>query len=138
MVKRWLDDHGIAYESLNINQDEQAANYVLRVKRGMRSVPTIVFPDSSILVEPSMRQLAAKGAAAGLRPAKTAMHDPSSPSVGEVLLPYQPRKQGHTMNATTRLLIIGAIAGMVAGALMAMYAMIASATFLGQGFFTPL
>jgi hypothetical protein len=30
------------------------------------------------------------------------------------------------------------IAGMVAGIVMAMYAMIASATFLGQGFFTPL
>jgi len=42
------------------------------------------------------------------------------------------------MNTTIRFLIIGAVAGMVAGAMMAMYAMIASATFLGQGFFTPL
>lgn len=42
------------------------------------------------------------------------------------------------MNATIRLLVLGAIAGMVAGVMMAMYAMIASTTFLGQGFFTPL
>jgi len=49
------------------------------------------------------------------------------------------QKAGKLMNNTTvRLLIIGAIAGMVAGAMMAMYAMLASATFLGQGFFTPL
>jgi uncharacterized membrane protein YagU involved in acid resistance len=39
---------------------------------------------------------------------------------------------------TSHTLITGAIAGMVAGAVMAMYAMIASATFLHQGFFTPL
>lgn len=37
-----------------------------------------------------------------------------------------------------RTIAAGAIAGMIAGAGMAMYAMVASATFLGQGFFTPL
>ncbi len=42
------------------------------------------------------------------------------------------------MNTAIRLLMLGALVGMVAGAMMAMYAMIASATFLGQGFFTPL
>jgi hypothetical protein len=36
------------------------------------------------------------------------------------------------------LIIFGAIAGIIAGVVMAMYAMIASATFLGQGLFTPL
>lgn len=35
-------------------------------------------------------------------------------------------------------LVLGAIAGMIAGVVMAMYAMIVSATVLGQGFFTPL
>lgn len=37
-----------------------------------------------------------------------------------------------------RTVVAGLIAGMVAGAVMAMYAMVASATFLHQGFFTPL
>ncbi len=60
MAKRWFDAHGIPYDYINIEEDEHAAAYVLRVNRGMRSVPTIVFPDSSILVEPSARQLAAK------------------------------------------------------------------------------
>ncbi len=44
----------------------------------------------------------------------------------------------NTREQTVRLIISGAIAGMVAGAVMAMYAMIASATILHQGFFTPL
>jgi uncharacterized membrane protein YagU involved in acid resistance len=37
-----------------------------------------------------------------------------------------------------RTLVAGAVAGMIAGAVMAMYAMMASATFLHQGFFTPM
>jgi hypothetical protein len=37
-----------------------------------------------------------------------------------------------------KLLIIGAITGMIGGAVMAMFTMIASATYLGMGFFTPL
>jgi mycoredoxin len=60
MAKRWLDSHNIPYEYINIEHDEQAAEYVMQVNRGMRTVPTIVFPDGSVLVEPSVRDLAAK------------------------------------------------------------------------------
>lgn len=60
MAKRWFDAHGIPYEYINIEEDEHAAAYVSRVNNGMHSVPTIVFPDGSILVEPSPRELAAK------------------------------------------------------------------------------
>ena len=60
MAKRWFDAHGIPYDYINIEEDEHAAAYVLRVNRGLQSVPTIVFPDGSILVEPGPRQLAAK------------------------------------------------------------------------------
>src|SRR5579884_2751977 len=59
--------------------------------------------------------------------------------MGGTRLSAHRQKAGRLMNNTTiRLLVAGAIAGMVAGAMMAMYAMIASATFLSQGFFTPL
>ena len=60
MAKRWFDAHGITFESINIEEDDRAAEYVKRVNRGYRSVPTIVFPDGSILVEPSPRELASK------------------------------------------------------------------------------
>jgi mycoredoxin len=60
MAKRWFDAHGIAYESINIEEDDKAADYVVHVNRGYRSVPTIVFPDGTILVEPGPRELASK------------------------------------------------------------------------------
>lgn len=60
MAKRWFDSRGIPYEYINIEEDDDAAEYVMQVNRGMRSVPTIIFPDGSVLVEPSPRQLAAK------------------------------------------------------------------------------
>ena len=60
MAKRWFDSHGISYEYINIDEDDDAADYVLKINRGMRSVPTIVFPDGSVLVEPSPRELAAR------------------------------------------------------------------------------
>ena len=59
-AKRWFDAHGIAYDSINIEEDESAAELVQRINGGSRSVPTIVFPDGSILVEPGSRELAAK------------------------------------------------------------------------------
>jgi hypothetical protein len=51
---------GIPDDYINVEEDEHAAASVVRVNRGMQSVPTIVFPDGSILVEPGARQLAAK------------------------------------------------------------------------------
>lgn len=60
MARRWFDQRGVPYEYINIEEDDEAAAYVVKVNRGMRSVPTIVFPDGSILVEPSPRELAAK------------------------------------------------------------------------------
>ena len=43
-----------------MEQDPQATAEVLRINRGLRSVPTILFPDGSILVEPSDSELEAK------------------------------------------------------------------------------
>ena len=58
--ERGEDAHAIPYDYIDIERDERAAAEVLRLNRGMRSVPTIVFPDSSVLVEPSARDLSAK------------------------------------------------------------------------------
>ena len=60
MAKRWFDSHNIPYEYINIEEDPKAAEYVVKVNGGARSVPTIVFPDGSVLVEPGLRELAAK------------------------------------------------------------------------------
>jgi mycoredoxin len=59
-AKRWFDTHGIAYEYINVEEDEQAAEYMLKVNGGIGSVPTIVFPDGSFLIEPTGHQLDTK------------------------------------------------------------------------------
>jgi len=56
--KRWLDANNVPYTNINIDEDETAADRVVEINKGSRSVPTIVFPDGSVLVEPSNRALA--------------------------------------------------------------------------------
>lgn len=67
-AKRWFDAHGIRYDVIDIGRDDRAAAYVIQVNSGMRSVPTIVFPDGSVLVEPTSRELAAQCSQMGARP----------------------------------------------------------------------
>ena len=57
--RRWFDAHHISYDVIDIDRDDQAAASVMQVNGGMRSVPAIVFPDGSVLVEPTSRELAA-------------------------------------------------------------------------------
>lgn len=59
-AKQFLGDQRIHYTFVNIEHDPDAMAYVERVNKGMRRVPTIVFPDGGILVEPSNADLAAK------------------------------------------------------------------------------
>ena len=60
---RVLDQHQAKYDYVNIEADDSARGYVEQVNRGFQSVPTIVFPDGSVLVEPSSSALAQKLAA---------------------------------------------------------------------------
>ncbi len=55
-----MDRKGIPYVFIDIDKDEEAAKYVESVNHGFRSVPTIVWADGSMLVEPSEAQLAEK------------------------------------------------------------------------------
>ena len=56
-AKRVLTDKSAAFEWIDISNDEKARMYVEKVNNGNRSVPTIIFPDGSVLVEPSNRVL---------------------------------------------------------------------------------
>ncbi len=55
-----LDGADVAYTFIDIDEDADAAAIVERIQRGGRSVPTIVFADGDVLIEPSDRELAAK------------------------------------------------------------------------------
>ena len=59
-AKRILDQRQVPYKWIDITQDPDAVTYVEKANGGMRRVPTIVFPDGSILVEPSNDELARK------------------------------------------------------------------------------
>jgi len=63
-AKRVFDKLGTGYKWVDIEKDGKARDYVVRVNHGYRSVPTIVFPDGSILVEPGDAELAKKLGAA--------------------------------------------------------------------------
>ncbi len=59
-ARMFLNQHQIPYEWVNIDKNKEGEQFVLKVNKGMRSVPTILFPDGSILVEPSNNQLSQK------------------------------------------------------------------------------
>ena len=56
-LKSQLDREGIAYDVVDIEQDEAAAEYVQTVNGGNRTVPTLRFDDGSALTNPSIVQV---------------------------------------------------------------------------------
>jgi glutaredoxin-like protein len=59
-AKRFLTQNQIPFEWINIDRDKEGERLVLKINKGMRSIPTILFSDGSVLVEPSNAQLAKK------------------------------------------------------------------------------
>ncbi len=59
-ARRVLQKHNVPFEWIDIDQNPAAAQFVKETNHGFRSVPTIVFTDGSILVEPSESALTAK------------------------------------------------------------------------------
>lgn len=62
-LKAGLEREGIAYTEVNIEQEPDAAELVMRVNGGNQTVPTLVFPDGSALTNPTVRQVKEKLAA---------------------------------------------------------------------------
>ncbi len=59
-AKKFLGEHRIGYRNIDIEQEPEAAAVVERLNQGKRIIPTIVFPDGSLLAEPTNAQLAEK------------------------------------------------------------------------------
>ena len=62
-LKTGLEREGIAYEEVNIEQVPDAAEVVMNVNGGNRTVPTVVFADGTAMTNPSLRQVKDKLAA---------------------------------------------------------------------------
>jgi thioredoxin reductase (NADPH) len=58
--KQFLGEHQIPYNWVDIEEDKEGEEFVIKTNKGKRIIPTIVFPDGSFLVEPSNAELASK------------------------------------------------------------------------------
>jgi thioredoxin reductase (NADPH) len=59
-AKQFLGEQRVPYEWVDIDTDEEGRKRVQEVNNGRQIIPTIVFQDGSILVEPTNAELAAK------------------------------------------------------------------------------
>jgi glutaredoxin len=59
-ARRFFDEQGVEYTWIDIDEDNEARDFVRENNGGQIVIPVIVFPDQSILVEPSNYELARK------------------------------------------------------------------------------
>jgi glutaredoxin len=59
-ARRFFDNHGVEYTWIDIDEDNEALDFVRKTNGGKLVIPVIVFPDKSILIEPANCELARK------------------------------------------------------------------------------
>lgn len=59
-AKKFFGEQRVPYTNIDIEQDPEGMAFVEQVNQGKHIIPTIVFPDGSILVEPTNAHLAEK------------------------------------------------------------------------------
>ena len=59
-AKQFLGEQRVSFNWVDIDQDEEGRRYVQQANDGKQIIPTILFEDGSILVEPSNAEMAAK------------------------------------------------------------------------------
>jgi mycoredoxin len=56
-AKFFMKRKKVDFLEIDLNEDKKAAAFVMELNNGNRSVPTIIFPDGSRLVEPTESEL---------------------------------------------------------------------------------
>lgn len=59
-AKQVMDSMKVEYTEIDITEDPEATELVIRLNRGNRSVPTLIFPDGSVMTEPRTTALVEK------------------------------------------------------------------------------
>ena len=59
-AKKFFEANNIPHLRVGLEGNAEATEFVIKINHGYRSVPTIVFPDGSVLVEPNRDELKAK------------------------------------------------------------------------------
>ena len=64
-AKQFLNEQRVPFEWIDVGQVPESMRYVEKINNGKQIIPTILFPDESVLVEPTNAELAEK---LGIRP----------------------------------------------------------------------
>jgi mycoredoxin len=56
-LKHSLEREGIPFQEVNIEREPAAAELVMAVNGGNRTVPTVVFPDGTAVTNPTLRDV---------------------------------------------------------------------------------
>ena len=59
-LKKQLAREGIEMAEVDIERDPEACEYVMSVNGGNQTVPTVLFPDGTVMVNPSAAQVRAR------------------------------------------------------------------------------
>jgi thioredoxin reductase (NADPH) len=59
-TKKFFGEHRIQYVNVDIEETSEGVAFVENLNKGQRIIPTIIFPDGEVFVEPSNAQLAEK------------------------------------------------------------------------------
>ena len=59
-AKDYLDSNKIEYDWTDVDEEPEFAEYIKTLNNGIQRVPTIVFEDGSILIEPTNEDLEKK------------------------------------------------------------------------------
>ena len=59
-AKAFFETNDVPFLRVGLEGNAEATGFVMNINRGYQSVPTIVFPEGTILVEPNWEQLRAK------------------------------------------------------------------------------
>ena len=76
--RAFLGEHRISYQYFDVDENTEAQAYVQQINDNRLIIPTILFPDGSILVEPSNAELAQK---LGVSPSAQRSYSMSSSSM---------------------------------------------------------
>jgi mycoredoxin len=57
VLKAALEREGIGYHEVNIEQVAEAADFVMTVNNGNKTVPTVLFADGSAATNPSLAEV---------------------------------------------------------------------------------
>jgi mycoredoxin len=59
-AKKFFETNNIPYLCIGLEGNQEATEFIMKVNCGNRSVPTIIFPDGTVLVEPGWEELKQK------------------------------------------------------------------------------